>query len=90
MKFENYKTRLERSFIVYADTECTSVKTDDINDIQRRQVNSCCYFFVCTFDSSRNKLRTFVGDNGIIDMLNELKLLADECINEMKENVRMH
>ena len=42
MKFKNYKNKLERPFIVYADTECTLVKTNDPNKIHEHVVNSCC------------------------------------------------
>ena len=63
MKFKNYKNMLERPFIVYADCESTLKKikkyikshgvitTEFIN---KHIVNSCCFYFVCTFDSSRN------------------------------------
>ena len=52
-------------------------------------INSCCYYFVCTFDSTRNKLKTFVGDDCLKQMITELYGLSDKCIEEMRENKRM-
>jgi hypothetical protein len=48
MKFKNHKNKLERPFIVYADTECTLEKVydrtgkPDKNQMHRHIVNSCC------------------------------------------------
>jgi hypothetical protein len=48
MKFKNHKNKLERPFIVYADTECTLEKVfdrmgrPDKNKMHRHIVNSCC------------------------------------------------
>lgn len=89
MKFENHKNKLVRPFIIYADTESTLKQTADKNKIQKHIINSCCFYFVCTFDSSRNKLYTFVGDDCLKKMMTELYKLADKCIEEMRENKRM-
>ena len=59
MKFKNHKNKLERPFIIYADTESTLKQTNDKNEVQNHIINSCCFYFVCTFDNSRNQLRTF-------------------------------
>ena len=59
MKFKNFKNKIERPFIVYADTECTLVKTNDPNKIHEHVINSCCFHFVCTYDSSKNKFLVF-------------------------------
>ena len=56
MKFKNHKNKLERPFIVYADTECTLEKTTDKHKIHKHVVNSCCFYFVCTYDNSKNRL----------------------------------
>ena len=42
MKFKNHKNKLERPFIVYAATACTSEQTVDKQKIHRHIVNSCC------------------------------------------------
>jgi hypothetical protein len=60
MMFKNFKNMLERPFIVYADTECTLEKTNDEHKLSKHVGNSVCYYFVCTFDNSRNYIKTFV------------------------------
>ena len=102
MKFKNFKNKLERPFIVYADCEATLKKikktiqaqSDENSDelistesINKHIVNSCCYYFVCTFDSSRNRLRTFYGTNCLVDMLKELIKLSLDCIDEMRKKL---
>jgi hypothetical protein len=72
MKFENFKNKLVRPFIIYADTESTLAPNNDENKINKHIINSCCFYFVCTFDSSRNELFTFVGD----DCLNKMIIKA--------------
>ena len=83
------KYKLQRPFIVYADTECSLVKTSDPNNIHKHDVNSCCYYFVCTFDTTRNYIRSFVGNNCIVEMIEELDKLSEKCILEMQHNERM-
>ena len=91
MAFCNYKNLLERPFIVYADFESSLIpieQSKQINiltseKISRHKANSACCYFVCTYDSSRNKLYEFIGENCVIDLLNTLKILADDCIIEM-------
>ena len=51
MKFKNYKNKIERPYIIYADTESTLEKTDKDNLLHHHKTNSCCYYFVCNFDS---------------------------------------
>ena len=41
MKFKNFKNKLERPFIVYADMESTLVKTNHKNNIHEHVPNSC-------------------------------------------------
>ena len=94
MKFKNHKNKLERPYIVYADCESTLEKVDKqvcghTELLHKHKINSCCYYFVCTYDSSKNKLKTFEGDNCIEDMVIELKELSDECIEEMQKNEKM-
>ena len=72
MRFENHKNKVVRPFIIYADTESTLKQTDDKNRVQKHIVNSCCYYFDCTFDSSINKLSTFVGSDCLKQMITEL------------------
>ena len=56
MKFTNFKNKLERPYIVYADMESTLIPTDHKNNIHDHFPNSCCFKFVCTYDSTQNKL----------------------------------
>jgi hypothetical protein len=79
---------------LYADCESTLEKVDSkLGDntelIHKHKVNSCCFYFVCTFDSSRNLLKTFEGDNCIEDMVIELHRISSDCIEEMKKNQEM-
>ena len=48
--------------------------------VHKHVTNSCCYYFVCNFDPSRNVLKTFEGKNCIQDMIVELKELSDKCV----------
>jgi hypothetical protein len=89
MKFKNFKNTLERPFIVYADIEGTLIKIDDPNLLHRHEANSCCYYFVCTYDNSLNRLETFEGPNCIVDMIESLYKLGTECIEIMKKNCEM-
>ena len=44
--------------------------------LNRHDVNSCCYYFVCNFDPSRNYIKTFEGEDCIYKMLKELKKVS--------------
>jgi hypothetical protein len=85
MKFKNYKNMLVRPFIVYADCESTLVPCDDEHKVSKHVVNSCCYNFVCTFDTTRNRMIAFEGSNCLIKMVESLDALATECIGEMQK-----
>ena len=89
MNFENHKNKLERPFMFYADTESTLKKTDDDKKIHEHIVNSCCFYFVCTFDSSRNKLFTYEGENCLTEMTQNMFDLSELCVKEMKHNERL-
>ena len=94
MKFKNHKNMLERPYIVYADCESTLEKVDiKLGDntqlLHKHKVNSCCFYFVCTFGSSKNKLETFEGETCIEDMVIRLHELSTECIEEMQHNQKM-
>ena len=89
MKFKNYKNTLERPFIVIADLESSLEKTGREDRIHKHVPNSCCYYFMCSFDPSRNALRAFEGEDCVEDMIVELKELADACVLEMKGNEEM-
>ncbi len=85
MAFFNYKNLLERPFIVYAEFESSLIPTGEAVKNHMHKANSACCYFVCTFDSSTNKLYDVIGENCVIELLNTLEILADDCITEMKE-----
>ena len=51
--------------------------------------NSCCYYFICTFDNSRNELKTFEGSNCVKEMIIDMYNKSLECYGEMKINTAM-
>jgi hypothetical protein len=95
MKFKSYKNKLERPFYVSFDGEACLVHQHVANSeantkkLDKHVINSCCFNFICTFDSSRNQLYTFRGSNCLEEMVKKLTELSDKCIEEMKENKRM-
>ena len=86
MEFENHKNKLDRPFIIYADTESTLKETDDDKKVHEHIINSCCVYFVCTFDSSRNELFTYEGENCLKDITSKLMAVAEKCVKETKVN----
>ena len=89
MKFKNFKNKLERPFIVYADMESTLVKTNHDKNIHEHVPNSCCFYFVCTYDSTQNVFWSDVSINCVENMIKELNKLAFKCIDKMKHNEEM-
>ena len=57
--------------------------------LNKHVINSCWFYFVCSFDSSINKLYDFRGSNCLADMVNQLYDIANKCIKEMQPNERM-
>ena len=49
------------------------------------KANSACCYFVFTLDSSRTNLYEFIRENCVIELLDTLKIIADNCISEMKK-----
>ena len=95
MKFYNYKNKLERPFVVYMDCEASlipmEIRDNEKNTklLNKHVINSCCFYFVCSFDSSRNKLYDFRGNTCLSDMIKQLYNIANACILEMRQNERM-
>ena len=86
MKCKNFKNMLQRPYIVYADFECSLIPTELEGKIARHEPNSAMCYFVCTVDSSRNKLFKFEGRDCVISMTEQLRVLAKRCIEEMRHN----
>jgi hypothetical protein len=61
MKFKNYKNTLQRPYIVYADFEASIIPNDDDIKVAKHVPNSAMFYFVCTYDNSKNRLYTFEG-----------------------------
>ena len=61
----------------------------DTEKIAKHEANSACIYLVCTFDPSRNRLWHYVGTDCIEKMIIELNTIAEQCIEEVKENKRM-
>lgn len=89
MKFENHKNKLIRPFMFYADTETTLSRLDDNQKIHEHIINSCCFYFVCAFDSSRNELFTYEGSDCLKLMTQKMFELSEACVEKMKQNARM-
>jgi hypothetical protein len=89
MKFKNYKNTLERPYVVYADTECSLCQTCDDSKIAKHEPNSACFYLVCTYDNSKNRLWSSVGKDCITEMVLELNRTATLIKAEMQENERM-
>jgi hypothetical protein len=89
MKFTGFKNMMERPFIVYCDFECSLIKTEMADKIARHEPNSAAAYFVCTFDSSRNKYYKFEGRDCVINLIEQLRLLAKRCVEEQRKNERM-
>ena len=89
MKFKNHKNKIERPYEAYADLESTLCKTGDDKLIAKHKPNSACIYLVCTYDSSKNRLWHYVGEDCVEQMLLELNRMAEECIADMRSNERM-
>ena len=57
--------------------------------LNKHVITSCCVYFVCSFDSSRNTLYDCRGPTCLSDMIKQLYDIANKCIEEMQENKRM-
>jgi hypothetical protein len=57
--------------------------------IARHEPNSASCYFVCSFDSSRNKLYKFEGRDCVINVIEQLRLLGARCVQEQQKNERM-
>ena len=70
-----------------SDFESTLIPTGEAVNIHMHKANSARCHFVCTSDSSINKLYEFIGENCVLELLNTLKILADICSeNEKNKN----
>jgi hypothetical protein len=89
MKFKNFKNQLERPWIAYADAECSVCPTGDKNKTHRHEPNSACFYLVCTYDNTKNRLWSYVGEDCITEMIIELNRTAEEVFEDMRKNEKM-
>ncbi len=89
MNFKNYKDTMERPFMVYADWECSLLKTHDEGKTHRHKANSIGFQFL-TFDDTRHKYYNFEGDDCASDVIFRLKGIAKGCIAEMRNNTELY
>ena len=90
MKFTNHKNKLVCPHIVYADTECSLIPSDDDpNKLATHVPNSACIYFVCNYDEAQSKKVIWYGENCIYDMVMELYKIAEECIAKMRVHTEM-
>ena len=90
MNFKSYKNTLQRPYIVYADFECSIIPNkDDDNKVAKHVVNSAMFYFVCTYDNSKNKVYTFEGEDCVIKMIRKLRYIGFDCIKKMQQNTEM-
>jgi hypothetical protein len=54
--------------------------------IARHEPNSACIYLVCTYDNSKNRLWTYVGEDCIVQMILELNRMAEEITKDMRKN----
>ena len=78
-------TEIEATETETTETEDTEIKG---KKMAIHKANSACFYFVCSFDSSRTKLWHSTGDNCVVDMIKELNSLSQNCIHEMKKILR--
>ena len=84
---------LERPYVVYADFEATNYKYKDTEAILKESAsrrltrhvpNSVCLYIVCTYDSSKNELWSYVGKDCVVKMIHKLNAVSKKVIREMR------
>ena len=78
-----------RPYVIYADTECTIVKSNDKNKVSTHIVNSARAYLVCEHDETQNKEFVWSGKTCIINMIFDLNSIAEECVEHVRENQEM-
>ena len=77
---------MKRPFVVYADFECSLIKSDEPGILQKHEPNSAAFYFVNTVEPTKNKLWSYVGKDCVSNLIIALNELAKECIEAMMEN----
>lgn len=100
MKFKNYKNMMRRPFTFICDLESTLLKKfikklkkkgieANTQIIHEHRPNSCCYYFMCSFDRSRNELRVFEGEDCVKNMIIEMYKKNEKLLEEMRYNEKI-
>ena len=53
MKFYNFNKKLKRQFAVYADLDCSLIKSDEPGILQKHKPNSATVYFVSIFKPTK-------------------------------------
>ena len=85
MEFNNYKNKIERPYIVYADCECSLIPTNGKYNIAEHVPNYACFFLVCSCDATQNIMWHATGEDCVAKMVVEVGSLATKCIAKMRE-----
>ena len=78
MEFYNFKNKLQRPFVVYADFECSLIKSDEPGILQKHEPNSAAFYFVNTFYPIKISFWPYVGQDCVPKLIIELNALAQE------------
>ena len=89
MRYISFKHMLERPYVVYADTECSLIPTNNANNVAQHVATSDCFYVRCTYDHTKNRMWSHVGEDRVYEMILELPALAAECIDKIKETNQM-
>ena len=90
MMFKSHKHKLKRPYIVYAGTERSLAPTGLADNTHKHVPNSACFYFVCDYEPTHNRLWYDLGPDCIVYMLVELTKRSDECIAKMRKNQEMN
>ena len=60
----------------------------DDTKIAKHVANSAMFYFVCTYDNSKNKLYTFEGEDCVVKMIRKLRSIGFDCIKKKKKTKR--
>ena len=86
MKFKNYNNKQEVPFVIYADFESVLKKID--NDHRKMHEHLPCavgYYFICSYDDTKSYYRDHVGEDSPAWFVQELRNLAEE-VDEILKN----
>ena len=66
----------ERQLAVYADFDCSLIKSDEPGVLHKHEPNSAAFYFVNTFNHSKHKPWSYVGKDCVAKLIIEQSKLA--------------